>query len=110
MTTANSRPVAITVICIIGFVGLIPSFLLIFSPVAAGIGAWYPPFLALASVGGLISFIGMWLMKKWGVYAYIGLTMMSQIVLITKGVWNPLALLIPLIAIAIGWTNLKNMS
>lgn len=40
----------------------------------------------------------------------IGLTMMSQIVLITKGVWNPLALLIPLIVIVIGWTNLKNMS
>jgi hypothetical protein len=110
MSTTNSRPVAITVICIIGFIGLIPSVLLIFSPVASSIGAWYPPFLALASIGGLISFIGMWLMKKWGVYTYIGLTIMSQIVLLTKGVWNPLALMIPLIVIIIGYSNLKTMS
>jgi hypothetical protein len=110
MVETHSRPVAITVICVLGFLGLIPSFLLIFSPVAASIGAWYPPFLALASLGGLVSFSGMWLMKKWGVYAYTGLATLSQIVLLAKGLWAPLALVIPLIVIAIGFNNLNKMS
>ena len=110
MAEKSSRPAAITVICIIGFLGLIPAFLLIFSPASSSIGVWYPPFLALASVSGLVSFIGIWLMKKWGVYAYTGLTSLSQIVLLAKGVWSPVALLIPLVVIVLGFSNLKKMS
>jgi len=110
MTTTNSRPLAVTVICVIGFLGIIPSILLAFSPAASSIGSWYPPFLALASIGGLVSFIGMWLMKKWGVYAYASLLSLSQIVLLAKSVWSPLSLLIPLIVITIGFINLKKMS
>ena len=110
MNATSSRPIAITVICVIGFLGLIPSFLLIFSPITSSIGAWYPPYLALASIVGLVSFIGMWLMKKWGVYAYTGFTSLTQIVLLAKGVWSPPALLIPFIVIVIGFSNLKKMS
>lgn len=112
MNATSSRPIAITVICVIGFLGLIPSFLRIFSPITSSIGAWYPwypPYLALASIVRLVSLIGMWLMKKWGVYAYT-FTSLTQIVLLAKGLLSPPVLLIPFIVIVIGFSNLKKMS
>ncbi len=110
MTDTNSRPVAITVICIIGFIGILPSILLVFSPQATAIGAWYPPFLAFSTIVGLISFIGLWMMKKWGVYLYAALTTCVQVVLLAMGVWNPFTLIIPLVIVIIGFTNLPRMA
>lgn len=52
----------------------------------------------------------MWLMKKWDIYTYTELTSLSQIVLLAKGVWSPFVLLIPLVVIVVGFSNLKKMS
>ena len=52
-TQTTARPVAITVICILGFIGAALAIPLIFSAAARGIGAWYPPYLALTTVIGL---------------------------------------------------------
>ena len=41
-TQTTARPVAITVICILGFIGAALAIPLIFSAAAREIGAWYP--------------------------------------------------------------------
>jgi hypothetical protein len=109
-TQPTARPVAITVICIIGFIGAAISLPLIFSAAAAGIGSWYPPFLGLSAVVGLICMIGLWKMKKWAVFLYTAMVVVSQVVLLSTGFWNPFSLLLPAIVIAIGFANLSKMT
>jgi len=46
-TTTATRPTAITVICVIGFIGGLFTIPLIFTDIARNIGAWYPPYLCL---------------------------------------------------------------
>lgn len=109
-TQTTPRPVAITIICILGFIGAALTLPLIFSDMARGIGAWYPPYLGFSAVAGLICMVGMWKMKKWSVFAYTALVIVNQVVLFTMGVWNPFALLIPAIVITIAFANLSKMS
>jgi hypothetical protein len=109
-TQVTQRPVIITVICILGFIGAALSIPLIFSSAASNIGGWYPPFLGLSAVGGLICMIGLWKMKKWAVFLYTALVVVVQIVLFAMHVWTPFSLLVPAIIIAIGFANLSKMS
>lgn len=104
------RPIAITVICVLGFVGAALTVPVIFSSVAQSIGTWYPPYLALTSVVGLICMVGLWTMKRWAVFAYTALLVVNQVVMMAMGVWNIFALVIPLIVVVIAFMNLSKMS
>jgi hypothetical protein len=108
-TATSERPVAITVICVLGFIGAALSIPLIFSDIARGIGAWYPPYLALSAVVGIVCMFGLWWMRKWSVFAYTAFVVLNQVVLFAMGVWSVFALLIPAIVIAIGFTYLSRM-
>jgi glycerol-3-phosphate acyltransferase PlsY len=103
------RPAAITVICVISAIGALITIPLIFSELARSIGAWYPPYLAFGAVVGLACTVGLWLMRKWAVYLYTALMVLNQIVLFSMGVWNVLALAIPLVVIIIGFVYLSRM-
>jgi hypothetical protein len=109
-TPTPTRPTVITVICILGFIGAALTIPLIFSNTAQSIGSWYPPYLGASAVVGLICMVGLWKMKKWAVFLYTLLMVVNQVVLFSMGVWNPFALLIPVIIIAIGFANLSKMS
>jgi len=58
-STTNKRPKSITAICVIGFIGAIITIPMIFSPIAKQIGAWYPLYLGLSAVIGLVCMIGL---------------------------------------------------
>lgn len=103
------RPTAITVICIIGFLGPLAIIPVLLSGVASQIGAWYLPHLAISSIIGLTCMIGLWNMKKWAAYLYAAMVLINQVVLLTMGVWNLTALLIPGIVIAIAFSHLDKM-
>src|SRR5687768_15368663 len=105
----KKRPTAITVICVLGFIGAAITIPLIFSEAARQIGSWYPPYLGLSALVGLICMIGLWNMKRWAAYTYTAFVLINQIVLLAMGVWNIMALLIPAIVIAIAMTHLKKM-
>jgi uncharacterized membrane protein (DUF2068 family) len=109
-TPTATRPTVITVICILGFIGAALTIPLIFSSTVQSIGSWYAPYLGASAVLGLICMVGLWKMKKWSVFLYTLLVAVNQVVLFTMGVWNPFALLIPVIIIAIGFANLSKMS
>ena len=105
----SERPVAITIICILGFIGAALTIPAVFLAASSSIGAWYPPYLAFSAVVGLVCMIGLWKMLKWSVFAYTAFVVLNQIVLMAMGVWNIFALLIPAIVNAIGFTYLSRM-
>lgn len=105
----KKRPTAITVICVIGFVGAVFTIPMIFSDIAKQIGSWYPPYLALSAVIGLACMIGLWKMKKWAAYTYTGFVALNQVVLLAMDVWNIMALIIPGIVIGIALSYIKKM-
>jgi hypothetical protein len=108
-TSTSERPVAITIICILGFIGAALTIPAIFMSAASGIGAWYPPYLAFSAVVGLVCMIGLWKMMKWSVFAYTAFVVLNQVVLFSMGVWSIFALVIPAIVIAIGFAYLSRM-
>ena len=109
-TPTPNRPTVITVICILGFIGAALTIPLIFSNATRSIGSWYPAYLGASAVVGLICMVGLWKMKKWAVFLYTLLAAVNQVVLFSMAVWNPFALLIPVVIIAIGFANLSKMS
>ncbi len=105
----SKRPIAITAICVLSGIGILFTIPLIFSEAAAGIGAWYPPFLALSAAVGAACTVGFWLMRSWALYRYAGFLCVSQIVLLALGAWSIVALLIPLAVVMIGFIYLPRM-
>jgi len=109
MEQQKTRPVAITVICVLGFIGAVFAIPMIFSDIARQIGNWYPPYLALSSVIGLACMVGLWNMKKWAAYTYAGFAGLNQIVLLIMGVWHVVGLIIPAIVVGIILAYIKRM-
>ena len=101
-TAAKNRPLIITIICIINFVGFFAAIPLIFSGRASEIGSLYPPYLGFGTLVGLVSLIGFWMMRLWGLYLYCALVVLNQIVFMVMHVWTP-AMFLPLVIIIIGF-------
>ena len=108
-TPSNARPVIITVLCVVMFVGVVFAVPIIFSQIARDIGAWYPPLLAFGAVVGFVCMIGIWKMRKWAVYAYAVFCVVNQVVLLATGLWSISALVIPGIFIAIMFSQVSKM-
>lgn len=108
-TPKKERPVAITVICILGFIGAALTIPLIFSGIAKQIGSWYPPYLGLSSIIGLACMLGLWKMKKWAAYTYTGFVALNQVVLLAMGLWSITSLIVPGVVIGIALANLDKM-
>lgn len=103
------RPVTITIVCILGFVGALISVALVFSDTAKSIGAWYPFYLAVATVTGLVCFVGFWQMKRIAVFIYAGLVGLNQVIMLATGIWSFGALIYPGIIVALTFYYSKKM-
>ncbi|MBX2964157.1 MAG: hypothetical protein KF687_16720 [Cyclobacteriaceae bacterium] len=106
------RPAAITVICIVGFIGFAISISTIFSDIVED-GGWYPNYLGLCALIGFACLVGIWQMKKWAVFAYTAFAVLNQIlVFIIMGIgwWNITGLIVPAIVIAVALAHVKKMS
>jgi glycerol-3-phosphate acyltransferase PlsY len=108
-STKNKRPLAITIICVLDFIGAVIVIPVIFSKVAASIGSWYPPYLGFSGVVGFICMIGLWKMKRWSVYTNTIFFIINQIMLILTNKWNLLGFLMLAIITGIQWIYLKKM-
>jgi hypothetical protein len=103
------RPVAIVIICAIGFLGALFALPLIFSDAAQDIGPWYPPALMASACIGAIALLGLWMMRKWAVYLYTAMTVINQVVVLYMHVWNPLTLIVPGIIVIVMFIYIKQM-
>lgn len=109
----NKRPKIITVICILGFIGVLFNVLIIslkfydivrmeaweplFHPCLSlpntvvglkcmiDLWTWYLPSLAFNTLVSLICIIGLWMMKKWSIITYTVFFGIINIVLIVRG-------------------------
>jgi hypothetical protein len=105
----NKRPIAITVICVLGAIGAILSIPAIFSGIGGYVGEWYPPYLLVNAIIGIVCMVGFWKMKKWAAYMYAGFSILNQIILLSAGLWSIQSLILPAIVVAIALSHLKNM-
>jgi|SRR5215813_4317223 len=105
----HKRPIAITIICIIGFIGAAVTVPMFFSPVMSNLPSWYPALLGVSAVIGLACMIGLWMMQKWAVYTYTAFAAVNQVIMIATGLWNPIALIIPAIIVAVMFVYLSRM-
>lgn len=62
-----TRPVILTVICIVGILWSLMNFIFVFSPFIKKISDWAPAIYGIIVALQFISFIGIWHMKRWGV-------------------------------------------
>ncbi len=67
---AVKRPVIISIVCIMGFIGSLFSFLWVFSPFIKNLGDWYPALFGIINTCGFVAYIGVWHMKRWGIHLY----------------------------------------
>ena len=66
-------------------------------PLLDAIPDWYILYLAGIFVGYFATFIGLWRMEKWSPFLYVILVVIDNAVHFFIGLWNPGALVIPLI-------------
>ncbi len=109
----RQRPLYLKIICTIGFIGIIVGTLSIIFGLfqyefiikvleKEGVSSWYVrnfiTFSIFFNLAGLICCIGLWKMKKWGIYSYAATVFASQIINIEAGLSNIFSLILPAIA------------
>ncbi len=107
ITEKSKRPTAITIICVLGFIGALLSIPVIIASFLFSFG--YALFLGALTIGGFVCMVGLWKMKKWAAYGYTAMVTVNQIILLVMGTWTFLGLLIPGIVIFIALSNVSNM-
>ena len=105
----KQRPLAISIICILGFIGAALIIPVTFSEAAKEVGNWYPPYIACSGLLGFICMIGLWKMKKWAAYGYAVFVVINQLVMYLMGVWTVPSLIIPGIVTGIALGYLDSM-
>ena len=113
-TDIVQRPTSITLICVIGiFVALVTGMAAVFSPMVAQalqMSGQYPPYVVASEIVAVVCFVGLWMMKKWAAYTYLGFVALNQVALLAMGVWNVMGLLIPAVVIFFVLRNVSKMS
>lgn len=95
-----STPPYIYAVSTLGVLGTFPTLLLWFTELAYMVGRWYLNFLLISSILIWICLFGIWKMKRWAVFAYTIIIIVTQIVLFKYNVmWSFTSLIIPTIVI-----------
>src|ERR1043165_4447494 len=82
MQSTFKRPGWIKTVCILGFIWIVFSFPSVFSPSVKTMGDWFPALCGLIVACSVISYIGVWHMKRWGVRLFIITFFVKEAVLI----------------------------
>ncbi len=106
----SKRPPAITIICVVGFIGALLSIPMFFSPVGPSIGTWYLPYLFFSVVLQVVCMIGLWQMRKWAVYTYTTFMVLNQLVLYNFGIWNIEGMLLPVVVVFFLFRHVAKMT
>ena len=95
------RPLAITIICIVGFIGAALSVPMIFSDIALQIGNWFPPYSGFVAAISFICMLGLWNTRRWAAHAYTALVIVNQLVLLLMNQWNMFTLIAQVVVVFI---------
>ena len=75
----RGRPFVLTFVCILGTVGAIANLGRFFFGPPSVFGPWLLLTLAVSAVITIVSMVGVWFMRRWAVYTYIGLCIVGQV-------------------------------
>lgn len=103
-------PMVISIICFIALINAAQLSYMAFSPVSKQMGSLYPTYFALSAIVSLISIAGMWSLKKWAALLYVAVLLSNQLVLVSMGLWEITAVLIPVIIMILLFNNKEKMS
>ena len=109
-TAAAARPLSITIICILGFASAIFSIPVIISSFMQQGAQWLNIYFIFINITLLACMVGLWMMKKWGVYLYLCVVAVNQGILVALGIWNPMSLLLPAIIIYFALKHVSSMT
>ncbi|MES2838475.1 MAG: hypothetical protein V4667_13185 [Bacteroidota bacterium] len=91
------RPLLVTIACVIAFVGYIVMFPSIFSPFVKKLGDWYPAIFGSLIAAHFIAVVGVWFMKKWGVFLFFVSILISQSIHLLADNWSGASLILPIL-------------
>ena len=115
----NKRPILVTIICILGFIGVPLTFIGVLFNLMSPVGLvspelamplWYSIFSLILTIPYFIGLIFIWKMRKIGLILYTGIAVLEYIVGFASGFATILGLIISTIAIGLLWTQFKKMS
>lgn len=115
----SERPLLVTIICVLGFIGVPLTFIGIVFNMLNPVGLiltelmmpmWYSVFSLVLLVPYLAALIFVWKMRKIGLITYTGLAVLDYVVGFMSGFATILGLVISAIAIGLLWTQFKKMS
>jgi len=114
VTEKQKRPYSITLICYLGIFYLGFIFWNIFNPSFSGtvqrLGLGFTIYFLLSALALFVGAIGLWFMKKWGLYTFAAVLVIIQVVGFISREWNLRPILLLAIVGYIGYRNLSNMS
>lgn len=110
MTTSNVRPGPIVAVCFIWLLLLLQEMYLRSQQDISQLAQSQILLIVAATGASIVAITGIWMMKKWGVYLYIALFLINQIMSISNNNWQLGSVFIPLLIIAVCAAHLKKMS
>ena len=105
----NARPRVLTVTAVVLFAAGVSLPPMAFSDLARNTGAWYLPYLCVSAAVVIFSGAGVWRLRRWGAFAYIGYVVLDVAVNVAAGTFVPGRLFVPGIVIAVLLGNLNRM-
>ncbi len=97
----KTRPVLLTIVCIIGFIGVILSFPSIFSPFVKKMGDFYPALFGCLIAANFISIVGVWNMKRWGFTLFLISSLINQIAKLLTNNWTITDIILPILFLGV---------
>jgi hypothetical protein len=82
MQSVIKRPLLLSIVCILGFIWVLFSFVVVFSPSIKKLGDWYPALFGLIVASCFMSYIGLLNMKKWGAQLFVITFFIKEVILI----------------------------
>jgi hypothetical protein len=103
------RPMIITVICVLLFLGSLMALQAVMSDDFHGLPSTVRNVYLICVLLTDVAVIGLFLMRRWAVILYALVTIVGQGILIKYGWWNPVQLLFALCVIGVGVACFKRM-
>jgi hypothetical protein len=112
----TKRPPIITLICVLAMLGAVFTLIGlsvpgIRQPLAQQFGIWFVPLVIVQLSGGIASIVGLWMMRKWGLYLYVALTALGIVIDVVAGEGDRAGgYFIPIFVIIMGFRYSKRMT
>jgi Ankyrin repeats (3 copies)/Ankyrin repeat len=106
----TGRPLLITIICILGFIGVVSNLILLFNEYQTA--SWDHDrvgFGMILTIGLAICFVGLWRMRAWALAGYITIQVLGAMVLASLHTLTFSQLILPIVFIAILLKYIKRM-